>query len=196
MKIIGITGAIASGKTSASNYIRKKGFEVYDCDSIAHQIFELTSVKKEIASAFNIDIKDVNRKNIGLIVFNDSLKLDKLNAIMKERIIKEMKDIILKNNAKKLIFFDAPLLYDWHLEYLFDSIVFVYVPIDKQIQRLMERNMISLEYANKKISSQISIEDKLEMARNRCDYIIENNSTIDALYEKVDNIIKEIEHDI
>ena len=193
-KVIGISGGIASGKSQVSAYIKNKGYQVFDCDNISHYIFEKEEVKKEISARFNIDIKDVNRKNIASIVFNNKELLNVLNDIMRKRIIDEMKAIILKH--EDIIFFDVPLLYDWALNDMFDKVIFVYVNKETQIERLKNRDSIDNNYANNKIKAQIDIDKKLEIAKERCDIIIDNNSNIDDLYLKIDEVLKEIEDEI
>lgn len=193
-KIIGVSGGIASGKSLVSAYIKNKGYQLFDCDSIAHDIFEKEEVKKEISDRFNISIKDVSRKNISSIVFNNQELLNVLNDVMRERIIKEMKDIILKH--EDIIFFDVPLLYDWALYDMFDKVIFVYVNKNNQIERLKNRDNIDMTYAKKKIDVQIDIDKKLEIAKERGDIIIDNNTDIDNLYLKIDEVLKEIEDEI
>ena len=193
-KIIGVSGGIASGKSLVSAYIKNKGYQLFDCDSIAHDIFEKEEVKKEISDRFNISIKDVSRKNISSIVFNNQELLNVLNDVMRERIIKEMKDIILKHQG--IIFFDVPLLYDWALYDMFDKVIFVYVNKNNQIERLKNRDNIDMTYAKKKIDVQIDIDKKLEIAKDRGDIIIDNNADIDELYLKIDEVLKEIENEI
>lgn len=192
--VIGISGGIASGKSLVSEYLKNKGYKIYDCDLIAHEIFELQDTKVKIANTFNIDIKDVNRKYISKLAFNNNKLLESLNDIMKNKIISQMKEIINNNNG--LIFFDAPLIYDWHLEDMFDRVIFVYVNKNIQELRLSQRDNIDLEYAKKKINSQIDIDEKYQLAKSRKDYIVDNNGTIDALNPQIDKILKEIENEI
>ena len=190
MQVIGITGGIASGKTSVSSYIRKKGFKVYDCDKIAHDVFLKENVKNKIIAAFNLSEKEYTRSTVASIVFKDKEKLDTLNSIMKDEILLKMKEIIKGENG--LIFFDVPLLYDWHLEDIFEKRVFVYVDKENQIARLEKRDNIDKEFAINKISAQIDIEEKKKIAEKNNDYIIDNNQDEDALYQEVDKFLRRI----
>ncbi|MCR5422930.1 MAG: dephospho-CoA kinase, partial [Bacilli bacterium] len=87
-------------------------------------------------------------------------------------------------------------IYDWHLEDMFDRVIFVYVNKNIQESRLSQRDNIDLEYAKKKINSQIDIDEKYQLAKSRKDYIVDNNGTIDALNPQIDEILKEIENEI
>ena len=92
--------------------------------------------------------------------------------------------------------FNADMIDDWHLEDMFDRVIFVYVNKNVQELRLSKRDNIDLEYAKKKINSQIDIEEKYQLAKSRKDYIVDNNGTIDALNPQIDEILKEIENEI
>ena len=188
-KVIGITGGIASGKSVVSNYIKQK-YQLFDCDMIAHDVFDMPSTRMLIANTFNINISDVTRSSIGKIVFNDKDKLISLNNIMQPLIQDEMKKVI--NDNEGLIFIDIPLLYDLNLEYMVDKIIFVYTDEYTQLDRLMKRDNISKFYAINKISSQLSMKEKMNRAINRNDYIIDNSKTKEELYKQVDNVLKEI----
>lgn len=188
-RIIGITGGIASGKTTVSKYIQSLGYKVYDCDSIAHAVFNEDNIQRKLKEAFDIKEDVVKREDISKLVFSDTTKFELLNSIMKGAILEKMEEIIKKEN--NTIFFDTPLLYDWALEDMFDEIVFVYTKKDIQIKRLMERDSIDCSYANNKLNAQLSIDEKLEIAKSRGDIIIINDTNEADLYKKVDAFLKE-----
>ncbi len=197
MKVIGITGGIASGKSATSKYIKSLGFKIYDCDEIAHNIFDESDVKKEIANTFNIK-GDVKREEISKIVFNDKNKMEALNNIMRKRITLKMIELLndVNNKEDDLIFFDVPLLYEWHLYDMFNNVIFVYVDKNTQIERLIKRDKIDKDYALKKLDAQIDIEDKFKFAERRKDFIINNNQDLSYLYKEIDMTLKEIKNDI
>lgn len=192
-KIIGITGGTATGKTTVSKYIKSLGYQVYDCDEIAHSVFMKSDIQEKLQQAFNIKCS-VKREDIAEIVFQDKNKMAILNTIMRPAILKEMEDII--KNSAHTIFFDTPLLYDWHLGAMFDKVVFVYAGKDMQIKRLIARDSIDIAYATDKLNAQLPIDKKLEIAIVRGDIIIDNNSDEKSLYKKVDAILKELSYDI
>ena len=97
---------------------------------------------------------------------------------------------------EELVFIDVPLLYELNLTYMFNKIIFVYVDEDKQIERLKEIDRISSTYAREKIIKQIPMEKKREMAKKNKHFILENNTGVEETYKKLDEILKEIKHDI
>lgn len=170
--VIGITGGIASGKSFVCNYLINLGYEVIDSDNISKNLSEINkpiynAIVKEFGKDYLNSDKTLNRKKLGNLVFNDSISLKKLNNITHPLIINEIKKRI-KESKCNLIFLDIPLLFEANLEYLCDKIVCVYVDEQIQIKRLMNRDKIDLEYALKKINSQIPLKEKIKMA----DYII------------------------
>ena len=193
-KVIGITGGIASGKTTVSKYIKSLGYKVYDCDYIAHVVFEEKNIQRKLKEAFDIKSDIVKREDISKLVFSDTTKFKLLNSIMRDTILEKMDAII--NLSQQTIFFDTPLLYDWSLEDMFDKIVFVYTKKDIQMKRLMKRDSIDYTYANNKLSAQISIDEKLNIAKSRGDIVIVNDTSELDLYQKVDAFLKELSYDI
>lgn len=193
-KVIGITGGIASGKTTVSKYIKSLGYKVYDCDYIAHVVFEEKNIQRKLKEAFDIKSDIVKREDISKLVFSDTTKFKLLDSIMRDAILEKMDAII--NLSQQTIFFDTPLLYDWSLEDMFDKIVFVYTKKDIQMKRLMKRDSIDYTYANNKLSAQISIDEKLNIAKSRGDIVIVNDTSELDLYQKVDAFLKELSYDI
>lgn len=195
MKIIGITGGISTGKSTITNYLIKKGFKVIDADEISKNIVnENNTVLKTLKSTFgdkiiNLD-NTLNRKKLGSIVFSDEKELAKLNIIMAPYIKKSIFDKIdeLKSSGEKLIFLDAPTLFEAGYEKSVDKIIVVYVNKNVQLKRLMLRDNLNELAAKNKINSQIDIEQKKEMA----DYIINNENDVNKTYFQVDNILKTI----
>ncbi|MFA6843684.1 MAG: dephospho-CoA kinase [Bacilli bacterium] len=185
--VIGITGSIASGKSLVTNYLRTKGYKVIDSDKIAHSILDMPTVKAQIYETFAVD----NRAALSKIVFNDKAQLEKLNAIMKPLIIDKLKKEMQKRH-EKIYFVDAPVLYEMNLQYMFDKVLVVYVDKEAQIVRLMRRDLISREYAIKKISMQIDIESKKELS----DFVIDNSQDKDMTYKQIDEILRRLLNEI
>jgi len=131
--VIGITGSIATGKSTVTNYLLNKGYKVIDADKIVHRLLSTSSVLSEISLAFGKDlIVDgvLVRKLLARIIFNDEEKRKLLNKIIHPKVIKEIEEETKEYKGKidNLIFVDIPLLYEENLEYLVDKIVVVYVP--------------------------------------------------------------------
>ena len=111
-------------------------------------------------------------------------------------ILDELDRIIWNVSEKEIVFIDVPLLYELHLNYLFDKIILVYVDEEKQIERLKERDRIPTSFARDKIKKQIPMVEKKRIAKENKHYIIKNDGGIEDTYKKLDFILKEIKHDI
>ncbi|WP_297991200.1 dephospho-CoA kinase [Anoxybacillus sp.] len=182
MLTIGLTGGIASGKSTVAAMFRDLHIPVIDADEIAHRV---TAVDGEaygpIVETFGRDILDANgaidRRKLGAIVFSDEQKRNELNAIVHPLVRKHMlqqKEQYAKQ-AKKAVVLDIPLLFESKLEHLVDRILVVYVDEQTQLRRLCERNGFSVEEAWARMKAQMPLEEK----RKKADAIIDNNGTIE-----------------
>lgn len=190
--IIGITGSIASGKSLVTNYLLNSGYKVIDSDKISHDVLFIEEVKQKLINSFNYSIienNQINRKHLGQIIFNNKEKKELLQSIVFPYIIKEINNQIEKNKDEHLLFLDAPLLIEYNLLYLVDKVIVVNIDKNIQIERLMKRDNIDYDYANNKINSQLSLEEKIKYA----DYIISNNLDINNTINQIKNILKQLE---
>ena len=180
--IIGLTGGIASGKSTVSALLVSKGARLVDADVIAREVMlpgheVLAAAVKQFGSEILSPDGTLNRGKLGDIVFQDPAALQALNnlthpAIRRE--IKERMNSMEEEDPKKLTIVDIPLLFESGLENMFHEILVVYVPREVQIARLMERNGLSLEQAEARLNAQLDIETK----RNKADYIIDNSGEL------------------
>lgn len=194
MKVVGITGGIATGKSTVKQAIIKQGYQIIDCDEIVHQLLEKTTVINEIGKLFGSDVISegkVNRPKLGQIIFNDKQEQLRLNNLIHPLVIEEIKKKLNTLN-ENLVFIDIPLLFEAHLEYLVDKIIVVYVNESLQVKRLMKRDNISYEFALLKIKSQMPIDDKAKLA----DYIINNEKDIDNTITQLNEIIRRIKNEV
>lgn len=203
-KLIGLTGGIASGKTTVKNILTDKLYIVIDADIISREVVEIgKSGYYEVIEYFGSDILDksmnIDRKKLADIVFNDVIKRKKLEDILYPYITKEMLEQIhnkCKNNVE-VVFIDIPLLFE-NKNYIldsgikFDQIWLIYCDKKTQLKRLIVRDNISIEKANLIIDAQMDMEDKKEMV----DIIIENMSTKERLIEQIDKCIFDLEREI
>lgn len=191
-KIIGLTGSIATGKSSVSKYIKEKGFKVIDADLKARDAVKEREVIESLKEKFGEDIyngKELDRDKLGKIIFSDENKRNILNSIMFPVIYKMINKEI--EESEGTIFVDIPLLFENEeinkkYKLFFDEIWLVYSDFKTQVERLMKRDGIDRNYAIEKISSQISVEEKKE----KSDVIIENSGDISKTYEQVDELVK------
>ncbi len=194
--IIGITGGIATGKSTVTEFIREKGFIVIDADKISRDVVEVgmpayKNIVKTFGKSIINDDLDINRKKLGEIIFSNEKKRKKLNSIMHSRVIQQMIHNINNYNGKeKVIFLDIPLLIEFledfkneglHLDYIW----LVYTSLEIQLERLMKRNSFKKENAMKRINSQMKIEDKVGYA----DIIINNSKDVKHLKKLINGLL-------
>lgn len=193
--IIGLTGGIASGKTTVSDFLKAKGFLVLDADKIAKDISEQEEIKKEIVLNFGKEILDsslnIDRKKLKKIVFEDKKKLEKLNKIIHPRVYNFFEKIRKEKKIEgleKIIVFDVPLLFESGIDKLCDKILLICTGRELKIKRIIKRDNIEDSLAQKIIDSQLSDEEKIKKA----DIVIENNGSIDELYKKIERFCESL----
>lgn len=187
--LVAVTGGIATGKSTALNYIKLRGYCVIDFDLIGHDLLKDNLVISLLVHNFGESIyldKKIDRKTLGFLVFSDRDKLNVLNEIMHPRIYERAIEIIKSNEDEKIVFLDIPLLFETRNKFaeFYNKVSEIWVVSSReevQISRLMIRDKISLEDAQNKIKSQMSLKVKERMA----DEVIYNNSDIYELYDEV-----------
>ncbi|HJA47129.1 MAG TPA: dephospho-CoA kinase [Candidatus Limosilactobacillus excrementigallinarum] len=188
MMIIGITGGIASGKSTVSNYLIRCGYSVVDADQVARQVVAPGTVGlKKIVQAFGpkilTDDGRLNRQKLGRVVFNSPDQLQILNKILQPlirlEIIRQL--TALQRADHQLIFLDAPLLFEQHYDALCDLVMVVVTSPAIQLKRLMKRNQLTVEQAEARIKSQMPLATKEALA----DLVIDNDSTIARTEQQV-----------
>lgn len=196
MRIIGLTGGIASGKSTVAKMFTGVNIPLIDTDIIAKDLLKKgTSVYDKIINYFSNEILltngDINRKKLAKIVFSNPNKRMKLNDIVHPNVKDEVFNLIKRydNENKELIVLDVPLLYETEFHTFTDEIIVVYCNYDEQISRLMIRDRINEEYAKMKIDAQMSLEEKRELA----DYVIDNSYSILETKREFNRILEELE---
>lgn len=193
MKIIGLTGGIASGKSTVSNMLKELGAIVIDADLISRDVVSQgETAYNKIIESFGRDILmadgNIDRKKLGSIVFSDQEKLILLNQITHPEIIKKLKEKIAfyDKEKEKAVVVDAPLLLETNLyKYFdFDSIWLVAVDKETQLKRLMERDKISRSAAESRISAQMTNEQRMKYAN----VVIDNTKSLNIVREKVNEL--------
>lgn len=187
--IIGLTGGIASGKSTIGSMLSDLGAQLVDADAVAREIvLPGEPVLEAIASLFGQAVLQadgyLNRSALGNIVFRDPASLAKLEAITHPAIRKRMWEQIHKYAEEApsgLIIGDVPLLYETKQEGLYEGVLVAYVPADVQIKRLMKRNGMAEEEAKRRVSLQMDI----ELKRKRADWVIDNSGTLEETQAQV-----------
>lgn len=178
--ILGLTGGIASGKSTVSQVFKELNVPVIDADVIAREIVEpgsegLKKVKKTFGKSILDNTGQLDRKKLGSIIFSDPDKREKLNAILhpliRKRILKIKSELV--NSGAECIVLDLPLLFETDYVEECDGTMVVYLPVHIQKERLMDRDDITKEEAEYKINAQLSLEEKVKLA----DFVIDNSGT-------------------
>ena len=192
-KVIGLTGGIASGKSTVSELLSAHGFKIVDADIASRQAVEkgtkgLERVKEAFGEQAIDENGEMNRAYVGEVVFNQPEKRLELNEIV-HPIVRE---IMEKEKVQYLsegyhVIMDIPLLFENNLQDTVDEVWLVYTSESIQIDRLMERNNISMEEAKARVYSQISIDKKRRMA----DHEIDNRDTKLELKQNLENLLLE-----
>ncbi|MEQ8237185.1 MAG: dephospho-CoA kinase [Syntrophomonadaceae bacterium] len=183
MKIIGLTGGIASGKSTVSKFLAELGAIIIDGDETAHRLMEPNQpIWEDVVNVFGREVLNtdstIDRIKLGAIVFNDQEKLQVLNQIAHPRIIAEIQNELQQlrhTQPDSVLVLDIPLLFEGRMDRLCDQVWVVWVPREIQIERLMERNWLSREEAIKRIDAQMSLDAKARLA----DIVIDNSGTMD-----------------
>lgn len=196
--VLGLTGGIASGKSTADAFFLKRNLSVIDSDVIAHDILNIDQLGyKKVISYFGQDIlnsdRTLNRKKLGQIVFNDQSKLNVLNQITHPLIFSEIEDKITQNKLlkKPVVIVDAPLLFETKVKDYCDKTLLIAVPEELQLQRLMTRDRLNKTEALNRIKTQMPLSQKEKLA----DYAITNTGTIKELETKLANLLCELKEE-
>ena len=191
--IIGLTGSIASGKSTVAKMFEKLQFPIVDADQVARVVVEPgRETLQQIAAAFGSDVLledgHMDRKKVGDMIFHDPAKRKQLNDIIHPAIRKEMlrqRDEYLSDGHPHVVM-DIPLLFESGLQSYVERILVVSVTEENQLKRLMERNALSEEEARARISSQLPLSVKEQGA----DAVIYNNDSIESTTEQLHYILK------
>lgn len=188
---IGITGSIACGKSTVSDYLKDKGYTIIDADKLGHVALTSEDVKRRLSETFGANIlvnNEISREVLGRLVFGNDNNLKKLNNIIHPKI----KELILKiqeeHKNKDLVFLDIALLYEANFVDLVEKVVVVYVDDDVQLERLMMRNSLSKVEALKRIESQISSQEKASLG----DFVINNSYGKEDTFQQIDEILEKL----
>lgn len=184
LKVFGLTGGIASGKSTVSRLWAKWGVPIVDADLVSRQVMVPGAPAfNAIIECFGLEIVtptgEIDRKALGSIVFSDSKKRALLNSIVHPRIASQTRAMFseLRSSGEKLACYDAPLLIEGGFAAAFRPLVVVTVPPDVQLNRVMARDDLTEQEARSRISAQMSQDAKVEKA----DIVINNDDDLSML---------------
>lgn len=196
MIVIGLTGGIGTGKSTVSDYLRKKGCIILDADEISRKMTEAgMPALLIIQNVFGDEVINtdgsLNRHKLGDIVFNDKDKLQKLQHIITTEVVDNINrklSQLQSENCDNIVVIDAPLLFECGMENIADENWLVITDMSIRIKRVKERDNLSEEQIIARINNQMSQEDKEKI----CDYILDNSGSLQQLYEQIDEKLERL----
>ena len=191
MRIIGLTGGIASGKSTVAKMLEAKGAHLLDADRLAREAVEpdqpaWQEIVKWLGESILLPDRSIDRLKLGNIVFNDRRMLDKLNKIVHPwvgRRFVALAEEIREKDPDGVLIYDIPLLIEAGMQKMVDLVLLVYVPRQIQVERLVSRDQLSRADAEKRIKAQMSLDEK----RKHAAVIIDNSGTLTQTAAQVDH---------
>lgn len=191
-KIIGITGGISSGKSTVTNFLRQRGFQVVDADALVHQLQapggRLYNILVEhFGNQVVLKNGQLNRPLLASLIFSNPEEQEWSKETQGQVILEEL--VALKNQLAKteaIFFMDIPLLFEQGYESWFDEVWLIYLDRETQIERLMNRDKLSLEAAESRLASQWSLDKKKKLAT----HIIDNSGSLDQLLSQIISLLE------
>ena len=195
VRIIGITGGIASGKSTVTEFLRQQGYKVIDADQVVHELQEPGErLYQALLSTFGPAILQedgrLDRPKLGAMIFGNPDLLAQSSQLQNEIIREELagrRDLLAE--MEDIFFMDLPLLFELQYEDWFDQIWLVDVTKETQLSRLMARNALSQEEAEKRIAAQLSLREK----RKRADVLIDNNGSLEETRQQLRDALQKLE---
>ena len=196
MLLVGLTGGIASGKSTIADMFKREGAYIIDIDMVSRDVVKPgRPAWQDVVHIFGKEVlnedQTLNRKKVGDIVFSDAEKRKKLEKIIHPKITAEkLRQIeeIEAQDKRAIVIVDIPLLIETDKQDTVDKVVLVYTSPRNQIERLMKRDGLSLEEAHKRLASQMPIENKKKYAH----YIINNEEPLEEVQKTVIEIFREL----
>lgn len=188
--VIGLTGGIATGKSTAVDYLRSLDYKIFDSDLVVKDLWDNDQkLKSQILNKYNIDIDSTDgKKTLAKLMFTDQPTKEYVESLIHPLVFDAITDFKKNNKTEKVLIIDMPLLFEVNYQTNVDKTLLIYVNSDVQLKRVMKRDKITKEEALLKINAQISIEEK-HMLSN---YVIENEGSIEDLHKEIDKTLRRI----
>ena len=191
-KIIGITGGIASGKSTVTNFLREKGFQVVDADAVVHDLQKpggrlYQVLVQHFGQEILLENGELNRPLLASLIFSNPEERKWSKQTQGEIILEELAALRDQLSQTEAIFFmDIPLLFEQGYANWFDETWLVYVDRDVQVERFMKRDHLSKEVAESRLSAQWSLAEKRKLAS----HILDNNGSRNQLVAQVVKLLE------
>ena len=191
-KIIGVTGGIASSKSTVTNFLREKGFQVVDADAVVHdlqkpggRLYQL--LVQHFGQEIILENGELNRPLLASLIFSNPEEQEWSKQTQGEIIREELAALRDQLAQTETVFFmDIPLLFEQDYSAWFDETWLVYVDRDVQVERFMKRDYLSKEVAESRLATQWSLEEKKKLASR----ILDNNGSRDQLVSQVVKLLE------
>jgi dephospho-CoA kinase len=195
MKLIGLTGGIASGKSTVADILRRLGAAVVNADVLAREVVEPgQDAWQEIVNTFGAEVlqadKSLDRQRLRKIIFDDPDARKKLEAIIHPR-VRALAEKRIRENAAAghaVVVYEVPLLFEGNIHHWVKPVILVACAPETQIKRLGQRDQVNESDAQKHIAAQMSLAEKRKLA----DYTIENDGTLEDLERQVREVLEKI----
>jgi dephospho-CoA kinase len=195
VKLVGLTGGIASGKTTVARILQRLGAAVVDADALAREVVEPgRDAWKEIVAVFGRDVlqadQTLDRQKLRAVIFNNLEARKTLESIIHPRVRALAEERIAQHGAAgyDVVVYEVPLLFEGNLQEWLRPVILVACDVATQKRRLQERDRLGAEAAQKHIDAQMSLEEKRRLA----DYVIENDGDLASLKRQVEAVLSKI----
>lgn len=188
---IGLTGGIASGKSTVSRYLASLGMEIIDGDLLAREVLvlypEILAYLKDTYGDLIFQEGELDRRALGRIIFQDEEKKKAYLEVIMPKIIEEARKR-LKEAKESFVVLDAALLFEEGLDKDVDVTVTVFVPYEVQLKRLLKRDSLTVSEAVSRIRSQMPLDEK----KRRADHVVDNSGSREETYQQINEILKSL----
>jgi dephospho-CoA kinase len=195
-RYFGLTGGVASGKSTVARMFEELGARIMDADRLAHELSRAPlPAYKEIVSRFGTEILDsygeIDRKRLGPIVFSDAEKLRQLSAILHPRILERIEELAACHHIVApgaVILVDAALIYEAGIEKRFSKMLVAWCRPEQQLERLIAKAALPRDKAERRIAAQMPVEEK----RRRADYLLDCSGSLADTRQQVENLFAQL----
>ena len=185
---IGITGSLASGKTTASRFLSNRRGPLFSADKVVNELYQKKTFKSSISKKFNIKNNNLIKKNLKELIFKDESNLGKLEKMIHPLVRKKMLEFTLTNKNKKILFYEIPLLIESKLMNFFNIIIFIKSKKKIRIKRFKSKR------GNKSLFNLLNNKQMREAKKIKyCDHVVVNDKNLKILKKKLSTIMKEYE---
>ena len=188
--VVAITGSIGSGKSMVSKYLSKKGFKTISSDAINDDLLTHQQTILDLAYILGCSPEDIDKRYLSKLIFSDREIKNEVEKYLHLQIYQEIEKWIKENESEKLLFVEVPLLFEVNWDKYFDCNITVNADLDLIYKRLFENRNMSKEDVEKRLKTQLSAKEKIKLA----DYVLDNSSTFEKLFESIDALIKKLEY--